>query len=330
MPKASQRAKVFSDSEMKRFKALSTAKKIILISAVILFLVFAVIKYYFPQIGLSSWRKDINTVAYGEPDEVESKDMCVHFIDVGQGDCTLIKTESGSVLIDCGNSIDGDAVSQYLLSHNVETLEYLVITHPHSDHYGGAVRLADFIEIKNVLMPEIEESVYSDERDFIYLVRKLNKMKVPFIAARAGERYNVGDALFTVLSTVNESNAVNDMSLVLRLDFGETSFLFMGDCEQDGESILVNNGSFLKCDVLKVSHHGSSKGSTKEFLAKADPLIAVISCGYKNEYGHPGEDVLYRLKKNNASILRTDLNGNIVIGSDGEKLYCKYEKGKRY
>jgi len=315
---------------MKWFKNLSTVKKVILIVAVTVFLAFSIIKTYFPQLGLSPWSNDINYIASGKPDESENKYLNVHFIDVGQGDCTLIKTESSSVLIDAGNDINGDSISRYLLSHNVKSLDYLVITHPHSDHYGGAIRLLDFIEVKSVLMPDISETLYQDEDDFILLVKKLNELKVPFIAARAGDKYEIGDADITVLTSPEKSDSLNDMSAVLRLVYGETSFLFMGDAESDVEERLVNSDADINCDVLKVGHHGSSKSSTKDFLKKANPLIAVISCGYENEYGHPGEDVLYRLKKNNTSVLRTDLNGNIVIGSDGEKLYCSFEKGKRY
>jgi len=313
-----------------RFKNLSTSKKIILISVVLIFLVFSIIKTYFPQIGLSTWKSDINFIASGTPDEAETKDLTVYFLDVGQGDCALIKTESGNVLIDCGNSIDGDRISRFLLSHNVDSLEYLVITHPHSDHYGGATRLLDFVDVKNVLMPEVSEELYAEDKAFIYLVNKLNKTEIPFIAARAGDNYKLGNAFFTVLSPSKSSNNLNDMSVVLRLCYGDTSFMFMGDAEEDIETELVNSGFDLKSDVLKVGHHGSSKGTSKSFIEKVNPSIAVISCGYDNDYGHPAEDVLYRLKKKGISYLRTDLNGNIIIGSDGEKLYCNFEKGKRY
>ena len=316
---------------MKWFKNLSTAKKIILVVAVIVFLTVSIIKTYFPQVGLSSWTSDINFIASGKPDNAENKYLSVHFIDVGQGDCTLIKTEKCNALIDAGNSINGEDISEYLLSHNVQTLDYLIITHPHSDHYGGATRMIDFIEVKNVMMPEIPEALYADEHDFIYLVNKLNKKNVPFIAVRAGDKYEIGDAVITVLTSAEDGEGLNDKSAVIRLDYGETSFLFMGDAEKDAEQRLLKSNFNLKCDVLKVGHHGSSNGSSESFLEKTNPLIAVISCGYDNEYGHPGEDVLYRINKTTkAAVLRTDINGNIVIGSDGEKLYCTFEKGKRH
>jgi competence protein ComEC len=315
---------------MKWFKGLSTAKKVLLIVSILLLLLISAAKTYLPKFGLTPWSKDINFISDGKPDEADNKPLSVHFIDVGQGDCTLIKTENGNVLIDCGNSINGEEISQYLLSHNVKTLDYLVITHPHSDHYGGATRLVDFIEVKNVLMREIDEKYYEDERDFLYLVKKLNKMNVPFVQARAGDTYSFGEAIFTVLPFLENTDSVNDMSLVLRLDYGDTSFLFMGDCEQAAEKLLTQSDFNLKCDVLKVSHHGSSKGSSMEFLKLCNPLIAVVSCGYGNEYGHPAEDVLYRLKKNNAEVLRTDLNGTVVTGNDGEKIYCEFEKGVRH
>ncbi|MBO4339204.1 MAG: MBL fold metallo-hydrolase [Clostridia bacterium] len=315
---------------MKRFENLSTIKKVLIIVALAVFLVISVIKTYFPKAGISSWSNDINYFTSGKHDEAENKPLSVHFIDVGQGDCTLVKTENECILIDCGNSIDGEEISEYLLSHNVKSIEYLVITHPHSDHYGGATRLLDFIKVKNILMPEIPEELYKDERDFLFLVNKINKMEIPFTAARAGDEYKIGDSIITVLPSLTDSENLNDVSAVLRLDYKETSFLFMGDSEETNEKNLLNNKANLKCDVLKVGHHGSSKGTSKAFLKETEPLVAVISCGYDNEYGHPGEDVLYRLKKNGVSVLRTDLNGTVVVGSDGDKLYISFEKGKKH
>lgn len=315
---------------MNRFKNLSTFKKIIVVSVIVLFLAFSVIKTYFPQVGLSSWKNDINYIASEKANEAEDKDLTVYFLDVGQNDCTLIKTGHGNILIDCAGSIEGGTVVKFLLSHNVESLEYLVITHPHSDHYGGASELLDFIEVKNVLMPQIPEELYSKDKSFVYLIGKLNKSEIPFVAARAGDTFEFGSVLMSVVCADTSGTDLNNMSAVLRLDYGDTSFLFMGDTDESIENKLIGLQADIKCDVLKVGHHGSSESSCDAFLKAAAPYVAVISCGYGNDYGHPGEDVLYRLKNNGISYLRTDINGNIVFGSDGERIYCYFEKGNRF
>lgn len=316
---------------MKFLNKLTKTQKIIFAVIVAVFLAFSFIKTYFPSLlGLSTWNSNINLVASGKLNDAENKSLSVHFIDVGQGDCTLIKTDNGNMLIDTGNSIDGDNICKYLLSHNVRSVDYLVITHPHSDHYGGAVRILDLIEVKNVLMPEIDEKYYKDDEDYIFLLNKISKMKIPVFAARAGDIYKLGEAVFTVLSPISENENVNEMSAVIRLDYKDTSFIFMGDAESITEKNLLDSKFNLECDVLKIGHHGSPNASGKEFLKAVHPFVSVISCGYDNEYGHPGENVLYSLKKLDSAILRTDLNGDIVIGSDGEKLYCWFEKGKRY
>ena len=310
-------------------KKLSVKQKIALIILVCVFLVFSVIKTYFPKVGLSSWKNDINLVLNGKPNVAENKDLCVYFADVGQADCILIKTPDGNVIIDTGKSADAENTFRYILRHNIDKARYLVITHPHEDHYGGAARILDFVDVENIIMPQIPKSLYPDDDGFDYLVDKINRMNIPVYAARAGDTYSLGKAVFTVLSPAKDFDNLNDMSAVIRLDYGNTSFLFTGDAEKSVERYLVRHKANLKCDVLKISHHGSSTASTGEFLRAADPLLAVISSGLKNEYGHPADDVLYRLKKQSIDYLRPDLNGNIIIGSDGEKLYCSYEKGNK-
>lgn len=314
---------------MKFFKKLSKSQKIALFAFLVLFLAFSFVKTYFPQLGLSSWQSNINRISNGKPNAAESKDLSVYFIDVGQADCILIKTSDGNVLIDAGESVTANDTCKYILGHNVSDIEYLVITHPHEDHFGGAARLLDFVEVKNVIMPEIPKALYPDDDAFDYVVDKINDKKIPVYAARKGDTYELGKAVFTVLSPSTKANNLNDLSVVLRLDYGETSFLFTGDAEKNVEKSLIRSKANLKCDVLKVAHHGSSYGTTKEFLKATKPSVAVISCGESNDYGHPAEDLLYRLKSNSVTYLRTDLNGNVIIGSDGKKLYCWYEKGQK-
>ncbi len=315
---------------MNFFKNLSKKQKIILLVAVGLLLVFSFVKTYFPSVGLSSWRSNINAVFNGKPNEAQDKELSVYYVDVGQGDCTFIKTPKGNFLIDTGTSAMAQCTAEYILSQNVDTVEYLVITHPHEDHFGGASRILDFIDVKNIIMPDIPEEYLPEDDGFDYLLKRIKDGNIPVYAARAGDKYQLGDAVFTILSPIKNNSDINEMSVVIRLDFGETSFLFMGDAEKSAEKVMIRKNADLKCDVLKVGHHGSSKGTTDEFLEKTEPLVAVISCGMNNDYGHPAEDLTRRLKNHSVSFVRTDMNGNVIIGSDGKRLYCWYEKGEKY
>lgn len=312
------------------YNKLSKKQKIIIAILIAVIICLSFIKTYFPGSGLSSWRTDLNLVnSDGKNNPAFEQDLTVYFFDVGQGDCSLIKTKEKNVLIDAGNSTDSEKICKYILDSGVETVDYLFLTHPHSDHIGAASDIIDRFEVKNIVIPLIPQSLEPSDPIYFSLMKKIKERIIPLYVTSPDEKYSLGEAQLTVLGPIRESDSLNNMSLVLRLDYGETSFLFTGDCENEEELSLLNNSSQLKCDVLKIGHHGSESSTSELFLSKVKPSVAVISCGLYNSYGHPDEITLKRLSKYNVSCLRTDRNGNIVIGSDKQKLYCWFEKGKR-
>lgn len=254
----------------------------------------------------------------------ENDGIAVHFIDVGQGDCSLIVCGEYTVLIDAGERGNEDNVTEYLRNYGINELDYVVATHPHSDHVGSLDEVIEAFEVKNVIMPRLTEvntpsnSIYSD------LLKAVKASGAKVIAAKAGKEYTLGDAVMTVLGPVNQSDNLNNMSVVVRVDYGESSFLFQGDAEIDEENDILETGADIDCDILKVGHHGSYTSSSTNYLKKVTPEIAVISCGIDNDYDHPHDKPLKRIKKHTQEIYRTDLCSDIVITSDGETYEIDY------
>lgn len=244
-------------------------------------------------------------------------EMSVHFIDVGQGDAALILTEECSVLVDTGTTDSGEKVAAYVETRTDE-IDYLILSHPHEDHIGGAKDVFDSVEVKNVIMPDKTANSSSFDR----LLDSLESSGAVLYSAEAGDVYSIGELTMEIFSPEagDTYEDANNISIVLKVTFGNTSFLFTGDAEAVVEENLLLSGYELNCDVLKVGHHGSSTSSTDDFIKAVSPDIAVISCGKDNSYGHPHTKVINTLEKYNIDYYRTDRLGNIVIKSDGRSV----------
>ena len=242
----------------------------------------------------------------------------VFFFNVGQGDCILLKTDGHNMLIDAGDLGKDQVVLNYLAKNNVNTLDYLVATHPHSDHIGSmpsVIRKMD--NVSTVIMPDKTHTTKAFEN----LIDAIEEKDIAVTIPKSGDVFNLGDANIQVLAPNNARYTnINDYSIVLRVDFGETVFLFTGDAEAKSENEQLQNRLPLKADVLKVGHHGSSTSSTPKYLDTVSPSYAVISSGANNVYGHPNNEILSYLNAKNVVIYRTDTNGTIVFTSDGEEI----------
>ena len=245
--------------------------------------------------------------------------LYVHYIDVGQGDSELVCCNGEYMLIDAGEPDASDAVLEYLDRHGIDKLDYLVCTHSHSDHCGGLDAVVESLEVETVFTSPYagDSPSYEIFTDAVYGAGL--ELTVPEL----GESYRLGEASFSFLGPLENYDSTNDDSLVLRLEYGDTSFLFTGDMTARAEKDLINDGAKLRCDVLKVGHHGSSGSSCYQFLYEAQPSIGVISCEKGNSYGHPHEEALSRLNDADVTVFRTDLEGSIVIFSDGMRVERK-------
>ncbi|MDB1946681.1 ComEC/Rec2 family competence protein [Clostridium tertium] len=241
----------------------------------------------------------------------------VHFIDVGQGDSILIQVNNKNLLIDSGPNKSEDKLKKYLKKLNISKFDYIIATHPHEDHIGNMSYIINNFDVLNFYAPKVENSTKAFETMIESLIRKDLKIKVLKANIKSIDLgKNIVVDVFSPLS--NSYEDLNNYSSIVKISYGNTSFLFTGDAEELSENEVLNAGFDLKCDVLKIGHHGSSSSTSEKFLKASNPSIAVISVGEDNTYGHPTDTVLSRLKE--TKIYRTDINGNIVITSDGLSL----------
>ena len=246
----------------------------------------------------------------------------VHFIDVGQADCILLECDGEYALIDAGNRADGEMVVQYLTDEGVERLSLVVGTHPHEDHIGG---LPDVLAAFPVNTVWFSHYPYTNSvvDNFLHWVKLRG---VPLTQPRIKDVYQLGDATLRVLGPVKtDYEDVNDLSLVIRVDHGDRSFLFAGDMERIAEIDLIESGANVDADVLKVGHHGSYSSTSYRFLREVMPTYAVICVGRNNEYGHPHSDPLSRLEDADVTIFRTDLHYTIRASCDGTNITFTWE-----
>ena len=247
----------------------------------------------------------------------------VHFIDVGQADAALVVCDGETMLIDGGNREDSQLIYTYLQNADVTHLDYVVATHAHEDHVGGLSGALNYATVGTALC-SVE---HYDSDVFETFVAQLAKQGKQIEVPKAGDVFELGSAQVQVLGPVQESDDPNNMSLVLRIVYGNTSFLFTGDAEREEEQDILEAGFTIDSTVLKVGHHGSENSTTYPFLREVMPEYAVISVGEGNSYGHPTEGALSRLRDAEASILRTDICGDIVCTSDGETVTFTIERG---
>lgn len=242
----------------------------------------------------------------------------VHYLDIGQGDCTLIRQGDHAMLIDAGNNDKGTTVQAYLEQQGIDHLDYIIGTHPDADHIGGLDVVIYKFDCDEVWMPDYSK----DTRTYDDVIQAVKAKNDSILHPMAGEEYELGEAELTLVCPVKEdygSNA-NNYSIGVRVQFGENSFLFTGDAEEESEEDMLNSGENLRADVYKAAHHGSRTANTEAFLQAVDPQYAVISCGEDNSYGHPHAEVLNRLREMGIAIFRTDDQGTIVAVSDGQTI----------
>ncbi len=260
----------------------------------------------------------------GDGEEV-SPELTVHFIDVGQGDSIFIQTDEQNVLIDAGERSAGEVVVDYLQGQGVTELDLVIGTHPHSDHIGGLIQVLTDIPVKEIMDPALVHTTKLFE-DYLTLI---DEKEIKFTEGRAGMVRDIGNAVLEILHPVAPTgSALNDASIVTKISCGKISFLLPGDIEKKSETEILDRGAALKCTIMKACHHGSTTSNSLEFLQAVDPEAVVIMCGEGNDYGHPHGEVLQTYCDLGIDIYRTDLQGNIVVATDGEVYSIDTEKGK--
>ena len=248
-------------------------------------------------------------------------DLKVTFLDVGQADCIVVQSNDDFMVIDSGNNVDIPMVTNFLKSEKIENIKYLIGTHPHEDHIGGLDAIINDFNVETIIMPE----AISDTKTFEDVLTAIENKNLEITAPKAGDNYTLGSATFTIIAPNKDYSDLNNMSVGIKLTNGENSFIFCGVAEELSENNIVSSGIDLKSDVLKLSHHGSNTSTSKAFLKAVSPKYAIISVGKDNSYGHPNIDTLQKLLDSDIELYRTDLQGNIIVISDGKNIEFNVE-----
>lgn len=252
----------------------------------------------------------------------ESSEVEVHFIDVGQAECILIKSPEKIILIDSGDIGYGKTIERYLRMEGVLSIDLFIATHPHSDHIGSASEILEKFPVSEVMIPEIPEEFLPTTSLFEEFLKTLSKKNCLVSYSENGRKIELGKgAVLEILGPAGYyGDNLNNYSIISKLTFGETSFLFTGDAEKEAEELLLSSGADVSCTVLNSGHHGSSTSGSAGFLKAANPEYAAISCGFDNDYGHPHKETLSAYREFGIEYYRTDFDGSIVFGSDGKNI----------
>lgn len=247
----------------------------------------------------------------------ENSNFEVHFIDVGQADSALIECDGETMMIDGGNVADSNVVAAYLKKEDVTELNYVVCSHAHEDHVGGLSGALSVTKADNIYAPKTE----ANTKAYKNFKKKAEEQNVEIKHPNVGDEIQLGSSTVEFLGPVDENGKdLNSTSIVLKITYGNTSFLFTGDAESDEEEEILNSGADLKSTVLKVGHHGSRTSTSYPFLREVMPQYAVISVEKGNSYGHPNEETLSKLSDAGVEVYRTDESGDIVMTSDGNNI----------
>ena len=254
-------------------------------------------------------------------DSKVSKDsqLMISYMDVGQGDAAYIKVNGNDILIDAGPRSNSKELLEQLKAKNIDDFELVIATHPHEDHIGGMVDVFKEYEVKAFYSPKITHTTKTYEN----LVKAVKDEGLKTKELKGGMVIDLGEgAKFEVFTPQkSEYEELNDYSPIMKLSFGDTSYLFTGDAEKLAEEeALAKYKTSLDSDVIKFGHHGSSSSSSNAFIEAVSPKYGIISCAKDNKYGHPHRETLDIIKKYNIKTFRTDTDGEIILTSDGKSI----------
>lgn len=248
-----------------------------------------------------------------------SDNLKIYFIDVGQADSILITNKDESMLIDAGNNDDGEKVVSFIKDKGITKLNYVLGTHPHEDHIGGLDDVINNIDVENIYMPKQQ----TNTKTFEDVLDAIQNKGLTVTAPKKGDTFNVGNAVLEVMTdSILDDENLNLSSNIIKLTYGNNSFLFTGDAEAQNEQTR----KWSQVDLLKVGHHGSKTSSSKKFLESISPKYSIIMVEKNNSYGLPKDEIVKRIEDVGSKIYRTDENGTIEVTSDGNEITIKTEK----
>jgi competence protein ComEC len=263
-------------------------------------------------------KKEATQSSFNRNPIYSEKDLLIHYIDVGQGDAILLQINNKNLLIDSGPESSSEKVTRYLKEQRVKQLDVVLATHPHEDHIGSMDSIINSYKILEFYAPKKTAS----SKCFESMIKALKNKGLKINIAKAGIALNLGNNISAdILSPITTNyDETNNYSAVLKVTYGSTKFLFMGDGETLVENELIASKQDLSANIIKLGHHGSKSSSSLTFLNKVSPSYAIISCGKGNDYGHPHKETLSNLKLKEITTYRTDLNKDILFKSDGTSI----------
>ncbi len=293
---------------------------------ILLLIAFSLVFSLLDLIGIVTWNQLFTFSHFVDGVKPGESSFSVYFLDVGQSDCTIIECENEVLLIDTGTKNQVYTIRKSLYTLEIDTIDYMVVTHQHDDHMSGASELIEHYNVSNIMMPKLSDVNLVDSLTYKNLIKTMSEYNVNPIAIESGYSFNVGSALVEVLAPIKQDKELNNMSVVLKVTYGDTSFLFQGDSEQKIENQLLNLEYDISADVIKVGHHGSNTSSSEKYLNAVNPDYAIVSCGPDNNYGHPSYPIIDRLEEKGITTYVTSVHGNVTVISDGKKISFTTEK----
>ena len=284
-----------------------------ILKIIILLLLIGITYYYKDNIYKPTKEKE-NNIQNKEEVKVINNDLEIQFLDVGEADCALINSNGEYALIDAGNTIDGNKIVKYFESLGITDFKYLFGTHAHEDHIGGLANIIYNFNIGTVYMPNVP----SEYKSYHNVLKALNKKNLELNNPINDEEYKLGESTLKIIYNGENEEDINNSSLIIKLTYKNKSFLFTGDTTKEVEDKILDKE--INSNLLKVSHHGSNDASSANFLVKVHPEYAIISVGKDNDYYHPHQVTLDKLERLGTKIYRTDLDGTIIVKSDGENI----------
>ena len=276
--------------------------------------------------GVTSWNKLFNSLGVINTVQEQDSNFAVYCLDVGQSDCTIVKCDDKVMIIDTGTMNQLYKIRTALFALGIDNINYLVVTHQHDDHMSGAAELIEHYDVSNILMPKLSDANYVDSLTYSNLIKSISDKNINPIAVSAGDTFKLGSSIVEIFSPATQDNELNNMSVVLKITYGYTKFLFQGDSETSVEKQILNSNFDISADLIKLGHHGSKTSSFSPYLDAVNPQYAVISCNSDNNYGHPNLQVMETLAEKNITPYITSLSGNIIATSDGKEIVITSSK----